>query len=253
MKFSIITLFPEMFADPLGVSILGRGQRAGLIEVVLTSLRDFGTGRHRQVDDASFGGGPGMVIKPDVMDAALKTANPDGSGYVVYLSPQGACFDQERAVKLASLDHLVLICGHYEGLDERFIQSRVDEEISLGDFVLTGGEIPAMAVVDATARMIPGVLGDSASYAEDSFYDGMLDHPHYTRPAEWSDQVVPDVLLSGNHAAIAAWRRRQSLLRTLIRRPDILKNARLTRHEKRLIQALAEELDLLNDDINAVG
>ena len=223
-------------------------------------IRDFAQDRHRSVDDYSFGGGPGMVMKGDVLQRALQSVVV-GTGlnesvsdssckgqkkpHVVYLSPQGGQFVQRDALRLSQLEHLVLICGHYEGVDERFVDSCVDEELSIGDFVLTGGEIPAMVVVDAVARLLPGVLGDAQSFRADSFYDSLLDHPHYTRPANWAaggDDGVPAVLLSGNHLAVAEWRRRQSLLRTLIRRPDLLNEAGLSRVEKRLLRTLAQGL-----------
>jgi tRNA (guanine37-N1)-methyltransferase len=285
MKFSILTLFPEMFDGLLSSSILHRAQSQGHIQVERVQIRDFALDRHRSVDDYSFGGGPGMVLKVDVMERALNSViqNRSAEGentqigseekpapHVVYLSPQGSQFSQETASRLAEMDHLVLVCGHYEGIDERFVESCVDEELSLGDFVLTGGEIPAMAVVDAVARLRPGVLGDSQSFRSDSFYASLLDHPHYTRPARWQPESVgeglevgseaefrddtaitpPDVLLSGNHVAVEGWRRRQALLRTLIRRPDLLATAELSRGERkiidRLVQGLAQDLDDLS-------
>lgn len=249
MMFSILTLFPEMFSDQLNHSILGRAQVRGRVVVRLVPIRNFAYDRHRTVDDTPFGGGPGMVFKPDVLDRALASIPEVQKAHVVYLSPQGKRFDQKDAIRLLDFDHLVLICGHYEGIDERFIEKRVDEELSLGDFVLTGGEIPAMAVVDAVARLVPEVIGDATSYQEDSFYQGVLDCPHYTRPGAWipegeSQSVpVPAVLLSGNHGEVASWRRRQALLRTLIRRSDLLHGADLTKAEKRLILALQQDLN----------
>ena len=239
-------------------SIFARALARSLVRVDLLQIRDFAQDRHRTVDDASFGGGPGMVLKADVLDRALQNIEPDQSKpHVVYLSPQGRHFEQKDAVRLAGLGHVVLVCGHYEGIDERFIQTRVDEELSLGDFVLTGGEIPAMAVMDAVVRLLPGVVGDEASVQGDSFYEGLLDFPHYTRPAHWdlkdSDpdlsielQKVPDVLRSGHHEAVAGWRRRQSLLRTLIRRPDWLQRAKMTRSERKIIEQLAQDLDTMD-------
>ncbi|MBF0160697.1 MAG: tRNA (guanosine(37)-N1)-methyltransferase TrmD [Magnetococcales bacterium] len=262
MRFSILTLFPEIFADLLSHSILKRALDRALFQVEVLQLRDFAEDRHRRADDTPFGGGPGMVIKADLLDRALRSLHPsaaDGTGgeslpaqrgHVIYLSPQGKRFDQGDAKRLAGLTHLVLVCGHYEGVDERFIAARVDEELSLGDFVLTGGEIPAMAVLDAVARLLPGVLGDEASFASDSFYHGLLDHPQFTRPAVWVDpdgqkRGVPEVLLSGDHGKVADWRRRQSLLRTLVRRPDWLQRAELTRAERQLLERLAQDLDTL--------
>ncbi|MBF0195296.1 MAG: tRNA (guanosine(37)-N1)-methyltransferase TrmD [Magnetococcales bacterium] len=263
MKFSILTLFPEMFNGLLTSSILGRAQKQKLIDAKLVQIRDFALDRHSTVDDASFGGGPGMVMKVDVLERALGSLSKvehiekieQKPPYVVYLSPQGEHFSQKTASRFAKLDHLVLVCGHYEGIDERFIDSYIDEELSLGDFVVTGGEIPAMAVVDAVARLLPGVIGDEKSFQADSFYNSLLDHPHYTRPAKWSPnrgigkdstqkQVVtpPDILLSGNHLAVDEWRRRQSLLRTIIRRPDLLNHAGLSKVEKRLLGKLQDAL-----------
>ncbi|MBF0157702.1 MAG: tRNA (guanosine(37)-N1)-methyltransferase TrmD, partial [Magnetococcales bacterium] len=247
-----------------GHSIVRRGVERGLLEVRLVDVRDHGLGRHRQVDDVPFGGGPGMVMRADVLARALDEGVPDhGEGWVILLSPQGERFDQEMAKRLARKSHLILVCGHYEGIDERFVQAKCNQEVSLGDFVLTGGEIPAMAIIDAVARLQPGVLGDSASFESDSFQEGMLDHPHYTRPATWREKPqglpkaeadggekewsVPEVLLSGHHGEVAAWRRRQALLRTLLRRPEWLPGAGLTRAEKVLIERLATELAAMEE------
>lgn len=276
-----------MFSGLLSASILKRAARRGLLQVELVQIRDFAEDRHQRVDDTPFGGGPGMVLKADVLDRALQSVvrawqtSPQGrpvpeglgaeglerisggesetrsaeraDGHVVYLSPQGRRFDQDDAKRLTGLSHVILVCGHYEGIDERFVANKVDEELSLGDFVLTGGEIPAMAVIDAVSRLLPGVIGDAASFAGDSFYHGLLDHPHFTRPACWTREstktcLVPAVLLSGDHGAIASWRRRQSLLRTLIRRPDWLERADLTRQEQRLLEKLAQDLDTLDSE-----
>ncbi|MBF0308419.1 MAG: tRNA (guanosine(37)-N1)-methyltransferase TrmD [Magnetococcales bacterium] len=248
MRFSVLTLFPEMFCGFLEASMVKRGLERGLFAVDLVQIRDFAPEPHRQVDDAPFGGGPGMVMKVDCLARALDAVVTPQTE-VVYLTPQGLPFTQESAAELSNLEHVVLLCGHYEGIDERIVASRVDREYSSGDVVLTGGELPAMMIVDAVSRLLPGVLGDPESAACDSFQHGLLDHPHYTRPASWSDgrggkvEEVPEVLRSGDHGRIAAWRRRQALLRTLIRRPDLLGQARLTRHEQRLLEALRRELD----------
>lgn len=242
MRFSVLTLFPEMFEGPFTTSILKRARESGRLGIELVQIRDYAENKHNRVDDSPYGGGPGMVMKPDVLGRALDAAQDD-EAHVVYLSPRGKPFDQEDVNRLGSKEHVVLVCGHYEGIDQRFIEARVDEELSLGDFVLTGGEIPAMAVVDAVARTLPGVVGDAQSVEADSFYGGVLDHPHYTRPPEWEGRAVPEVLLSGDHAAIAEWRRRRELLATLIRRPDLLGKARLDKKEKRLIAALVRELN----------
>ncbi|MBF0424559.1 MAG: tRNA (guanosine(37)-N1)-methyltransferase TrmD [Magnetococcales bacterium] len=245
LDVAILTLFPEMFSGVFAASILGRARGRGLLDVRLVQIRDFAGGRQRQVDDTPYGGGPGMVLRADVLDRALTHALVGGPARVVMLTPQGAPFDQKAAERLAQEPRLVLVCGHYEGIDERFTDARVDEEISLGDFVLTGGEIAAMAVVDAVARLLPGVLGDAASAASDSFCHGLLDHPHYTRPEAWAGRPVPPVLRSGNHGAVAAWRRRQALLRTIIRRPDLLGGVPLSKAEGRLVAALAADLEAL--------
>ncbi|MBF0187754.1 MAG: tRNA (guanosine(37)-N1)-methyltransferase TrmD [Magnetococcales bacterium] len=254
MDVSLLTLFPEMFDGFLASSIIRRAQESARVSIRRYNIRDHADGPHRQVDDSPFGGGPGMVMKADVLAKALQKAKGERSAHVVYLSPQGPRFDQTSAKRLAREAHLILVCGHYEGVDERFIHRYVDEEISLGDFVLTGGEIPAMAVVDAVIRLLPGVLGNAESAPEDSFYNGLLDHPHYTRPAVLSDAnrkmetAVPDVLRSGNHAAIADWRRRQALLRTLIRRPDLIDGAPLSKAEQRLITTLRQELESIESE-----
>ncbi len=240
-----------MFRALLGQSILKRAVDRELLQVSLLQLRDFAEDRHQRVDDAPFGGGPGMVLKADVLQRAVQQAHNSlaAPGRVVYLTPQGKRFDQQDAKRLAGLPHLILVCGHYEGVDERFVASMVDEEFSLGDFVLTGGEIPAMAIIDAVARLLPGVLGDQESFTGDSFYQGLLDYPHYTRPAFWQPDgretpiTVPAVLLSGHHGNVHDWRRRQALLRTLLRRPDWLAQANLSKAEKRLMELLADELD----------
>ncbi len=252
MRFSIITLFPEMFPGVVGHSILGRAVRNNLLEIALIALRDHARDRHRTVDDTPFGGGPGMVIKADVLERALLGIDQWREAHVVYLSPKGGRFCQADAIRLSGCGHVILLCGHYEGVDDRFVAQYVDEEISLGDFVLTGGEVAAMAVVDAVARLVPGVLGDAESFRNDSFFQGMLDHPHYTRPASWRVAggaevlAVPEVLLSGNHGAIERWRRRQAWLHTWIRRPDLLASARLTREERRLVDALKQDMERLS-------
>ncbi|MBF0422978.1 MAG: tRNA (guanosine(37)-N1)-methyltransferase TrmD [Magnetococcales bacterium] len=249
MRFSILTLFPEMFSQVVGGSILGRAIRNGLLQVDLVAVRHFAQDRHRTVDDAPYGGGPGMVMKADVLERALRSIHQWQDTWRVYMSPQGKRFDQQDAQRLSGCRHVVVICGHYEGVDDRFVEHYVDEELSLGDFVLTGGEVAAMAVVDATARLVAGVLGDAESYRNDSFYHGLLDHPHYTRPASWTTAdgaralEVPGVLLSGDHGAIAAWRRRQSWLRTWLRRPDLLASARLSKEERRLLLAMQHDME----------
>jgi tRNA (guanine37-N1)-methyltransferase len=226
MHVTIITAFPEMFGDFLSTSILGRAVKTGLVRVDLLNLRDFGRGGYRQIDDYAFGAG-GMVLAAPQLKDALDAASLRGGGkpFVVYPSPQGGLLTQETVETPARQDHVVILCGHYEGIDERFVQREVDLEVTIGDCVLTGGEIPAMAIVDAMSRLVPGVVGSGEAVEEDSFYRGMLDTPHYTRPALWEGMAVPDVLLSGDQAGILAWRRRQAVERTLSRRPDLLARA----------------------------
>jgi tRNA (guanine37-N1)-methyltransferase len=210
-----------MFAGPLGHSIVGRAIDRGLLEVALTDVRSFATDRHRTVDDYPYGGGPGMVMKPDTLFAAAESVARAGSP-VILLTPQGRVFTQGIAAELAREEQLTLVCGHYEGVDERVREHLATDELSIGDYVLTGGELPAMVVIDAVARLLPGVLGGADSTSEESHSAGLLEYPQYTRPPSFRGQDVPDVLLSGNHAEIAKWRRRQALLRTARRRPDLL-------------------------------
>jgi len=220
VEVELLTLHPELVRSPLEHSILGRAQRAGNLTVRVHDIRDHAEGRHRQVDDTPYGGGAGMVMKVDVMVRALRAVRRDKS-HVVLLGPGGTTLTQEEAGSLAQKDHLVLLCGHYEGVDER-VRSFVDQEISIGDYVLTGGELPALVVVDSVARLLPGVLGNPESARDESFSQGLLEYPQYTRPAEFEGQSVPEVLASGDHGAIAAWRSRASVERTRQRRPDLL-------------------------------
>lgn len=220
MKITVITAFPELMRGYLAASVLGRGIAAGKLEAEVVDIRDFSEGSYRQIDDYCYGSG-GMMLMAEPLAKAVESVSGGGKPYVVYPSPQGVRLHQELVEDLARKEHLVIVCGHYEGVDERFTEKYVDMEISLGDFVLTGGEMPAMAIVDAVSRLIPGVVGSESSVEEDSFYSGMLDTPHYTRPAQWRGERVPDVLLNGDAKAIERWRRRQSVERTLDRRPDI--------------------------------
>ncbi|MDL1972316.1 MAG: tRNA (guanosine(37)-N1)-methyltransferase TrmD [Deltaproteobacteria bacterium] len=242
VRFSVLTLFPEIFASPLKVSILGRAIEGGKICVDIINLRDFAKGRHKVVDDKPFGGGKGMLIKPEpVIDAINSVKSTSPGAWVILLSPYGQIFDQEVAKSLSKKNHLLLVCGHYEGIDER-VRHFIDEEISLGDFVLTGGEVAALAIIDAVSRLVPNVLGSYSSLEEESFSNGILEYPQYTRPREYKGYKVPEVLLSGHHKRIRQWRRRQALLRTLILRPDLLERARL---EKEDIDFLIETCKLL--------
>ncbi len=221
MDIDIITLFPGMFRGPLEESILARAVEKGLLQIRVHNLREFASGRHQVVDDYPFGGGPGMVMKPEPIFAAVESIRREG-GRVVLMTPQGRPFRQAIAREFAQEQQLVLLAGHYEGVDERVRQHLVDDELSIGDYVLTGGELAAMVVCDAVARLIPGVLGAGESTVEESFAAGVLEYPQYTRPAEFRGWRVPEVLLSGDHARVARWRREQSLLRTLHRRPELL-------------------------------
>jgi len=245
MKFDILTLFPEMLAGPLDVSILKRAQERALVEIRVTNIRDFSRERQRIADDYSYGGGAGMVMKPGpIFEAAEAVQCPPQSGCrerTILLTPQGETLDQAKAREFAAADHLILICGHYEGVDERVREHLVTDEVSVGDYVLTGGELPALVVVDAVARLVPGVLGAESGAEEDSFAGGLLEYPQYTRPAEFRGWAVPEVLLSGNHEAIRRWRREQALRRTLSRRPDLLATADLSDEDREILEAARGE------------
>ncbi len=239
MRVDVLTLFPDLFTPLLEQGVLGRAIGRGQIQVRLTNIRDYARGSHRVADDRPYGGGSGMVMKAGPIVRALDDLEPvTGSARVILLTPQGRRFDQDLAWELSALDRLVLICGRYEGVDERVRQGHVDLDISLGDFVLSGGEVAAMAVMDCVARLVPGVLGCEASNREDSFEDGLLEYPHYTRPRVFEGNEVPEVLLSGDHERIRVWRRRESLKRTLERRPDLLERARLTEEERKILNEL---------------
>jgi tRNA (guanine37-N1)-methyltransferase len=256
MRFDLLTIFPEFFAGPFDFGIVKRARQQGLIEVNVHNLRSFTTDKHQVTDDRPFGGGDGMVLKPEPIFRAVETLLGEGGGEearespdgkraaVVLLSPQGRLFTQAAAERFArECSRIVLICGRYEGVDERVNEALVTDEVSIGDYVLTGGEIPAMVVVDAVTRLLPDALGSETSALYDSFSDGLLDCPHYTRPAEFRGLRVPDVLLGGHHAEVARWRRRQAILKTLKTRPDLLQHAKLTDEERRWI----EETDLNQD------
>lgn len=238
MRIDIVTIFPEAFA-PLDLSMLHRARERGLLEVVVWDLRTFTTDRHRQVDDSPYGGGAGMVMKPEPFFAAVDAIRTAAAGTlprVILTSPQGERLTHSMARRLADESHLIVLCGHYEGIDERVREGLATDEISIGDYVLTGGELPAMVIVDAVARFIPGVVGDAQSVEVDSFAGGLLDHPHYTRPAEFRGMRVPEVLLSGDHETIGRWRRAQRLHRTLRRRPDLLQVDSLTTEDRQLLR-----------------
>jgi tRNA (guanine37-N1)-methyltransferase len=238
MRIDILTLFPQMFDGLLSCSIIGRAIEHGLVDIKLHDIRAYTHDKHHIVDDYPYGGGAGMVLKPEPIFEAVEDIKEElGSSSVstILLSPQGRLFNQEIARKLAGCRNLILICGHYEGVDERVAEHLVSDEISIGDYLLSGGEVAAMAVVDCVIRLLPGVLGSEASLAEDSHIGGLLEYPQYTRPAVYRGWTVPEILLSGDHGEIARWRRQQSLLRTAKRRPDLMEKAVLSREDKRLL------------------
>lgn len=238
MKIDVLTLFPRMFEGPMSESIIGKAVEKNLLSIDVLNFRDFSGNKHQHVDDYPYGGGAGMLLKAQpIFDAFdhLQEKHPDTKKRVILLDPAGEPFNQKKAEELAEAEHLVFICGHYEGYDER-IRSIVTDEISLGDYVLTGGELGAMVVIDATVRLLPEVLGNEESAVTDSFSTGLLEHPHYTRPASYRDMDVPQVLLSGNHKLIEEWREKESLRRTLERRPDLLDHVELTDQQKNWIE-----------------
>jgi tRNA (guanine37-N1)-methyltransferase len=241
MKFDIVTIFPRMVEAGLAEGVVSRGIDRGLVDVRIHDLREYTTDRHRSVDDVPYGGGPGMVMKPEPLVKAVEAIRRDRGepSAIVLLSPQGRLFSQAEAVRLSSLTHVVLLCGRYEGIDERVRHLVAAEELSIGDYVLSGGELPAMAIVDAVSRLVPGVVGDAGSVEGDSFSRGLLDYPHYTRPAEFAGLAVPEVLLSGHHAEVRKWRKRAALERTLDRRPDLLAQAVLDDEEREMLEDMA--------------
>lgn len=237
MKFNVLTLFPDMFEAVLGDSIIGRARKNGLVELNVVNIRDFSKNKHRKTDDYPFSGGGGMLMTPQpIYDAYMSIASgQDKKPYTVYLSPQGEIFSQKKAKELSEKEEIILLCGHYEGVDQRVLDMIVDEEISMGDFVLTGGEIPAMAVIDAVSRMIPGVLANEKSYGDESHFSGLLEYPQYTHPKEFMGREIPEILISGHHKNIEKWKREQSLLVTKKKRPDLLEKADLSEEDKRFL------------------
>jgi tRNA (guanine37-N1)-methyltransferase len=239
MKFDILTLFPGMFDGPFGESIIRRAVERGLIEIRLHAIREYAFDKHKTTDDYPYGGGAGMVMKPEPLAACIEKVTAERpAARVILTTPQGRPFGQSLAAELAREEELLIICGRYEGVDERVRELFVDDEISLGDFVLTGGEMAAMVIVDAVSRLVPGVLGCDESATADSFSDGLLEYPQYTRPPEFRGLVVPDILLSGNHLEIARWRRRMALERTWLKRPDLIAGARLSEEDKKYLRCL---------------
>ena len=252
MKFDILTLFPEMIDAVMQTSIIGRAQQAGLVSIQATNIRDFTLDKHNRVDDTPYGGGKGMVMQADPLFRCHQHVTGGKHVHTVLMSAQGKPFCQEKARELLAHEHLVIVCGHYEGIDQRFIDECVDEEISLGDFVLTGGELPAMMITDAVSRLVPGVLGDEVCFTDESHWDGFLEYPQYSRPDVWHGLEVPEVLLSGDHQKVDRRRKKQSILRTMYRRPDMFQKLRFpykTRAERKFVAELeAENEDFRNRD-----
>ena len=241
MYIQAVTLFGEMFRSITDYGVTGRALQRGLWHFNSINPRQFADNKLGYIDDRPFGGGPGMIMMAEPLQSAIDAAKAQHNGKVIYLSPQGSQLTHQKAAELAKLDGLILVCGRYEGIDERLLSGAIDEEISIGDFVVSGGELPAMMLMDAVLRLIPGVLGDADSAGQDSFANGLLDYPHYTRPIEFQGMTVPAVLRSGNHALIAEWRLEQALRRTLQRRPDLLAGRALTPEESRLLQKIQQE------------
>ena len=243
MRIDILTLFPEMCETVLGESIIGRARENGLVEINCTNIRDFSKDKHNRVDDAPYGGGMGMVMQTQpIYDCYQSLCTEIGKKpKLIYMSPQGQVLTQTKVKELAKEENIAILCGHYEGVDERVIEEIVDEEISIGDYVLTGGELPALILADSISRMLPGVLANEEAFSEESHFSSLLEYPQYTRPPEWMGKKVPDVLLSGHHGNIEKWRRQQSLKRTKDRRPDMLKNAELDKKDKKFLESLEND------------
>ncbi|MEE1031153.1 MAG: tRNA (guanosine(37)-N1)-methyltransferase TrmD [Ruminococcus sp.] len=244
MHYHVLTLFPDMITQGLGTSIIGRAMDQGIIRLTATNIRDFSKNKHMKVDDYPYGGGAGMVMQAQpVYDAYQNVVEQIGyKPRVIYLTPQGSVFNQSMVEDFAKEEDLVFLCGHYEGIDERVLEEIVTDYVSIGDYVLTGGELPSMVMIDAISRFVPGVLSNEESAQFESFQDNLLEYPQYSRPAEWMGKKVPDVLLSGHHANIEKWRREQSILRTLLRRPELLEGAELSKKEKQYLAKLRQEL-----------
>lgn len=250
MRIDLMTLFPDMCEAVLGESILGRARAKGVLEIACHQIRDYTLNKQKQVDDYPYGGGLGMVLYAQpIADCFRAVCEQTGSRpHLIYMSPQGQVLTQQRAKELAQLPHLCVLCGHYEGVDERVLDALVDEQISIGDYVLTGGEIPALALIDCVSRLVPGVLTEAGCFTEESHYSGLLEYPQYTRPAVWEGREVPPVLLTGHHANIEAWRHEQSLERTLLRRPDLLAGADLTPQDRAFLEQKRQEREAVHSD-----
>lgn len=242
MNFHVLTLFPDMIRDGFQTSITGRAVEKGLLSLDTVNIRDFSVNKHNRVDDYPYGGGAGMVMQAEPVYLAYQSVAEKlpKKPKVLYMSPQGKVFNQRMAEELAQEEEIVFLCGHYEGIDERVLEEIVDEEVSIGDYVLTGGELPALVIMDAVSRLVGGVLHNEDSAEFDSFHDNLLEYPQYSRPEVWRDKVVPPILMSGHHANVEKWRREQSLIRTLERRPDLLENANLTKQDKKFLAKLKE-------------
>lgn len=240
MRIDLLTLFPEMCDTVLSQSVIGRARAAGLVEIHCVNIRDYTEDKHNRVDDAPYGGGMGMVLSAQPVYDCYRSLYGENAArpHLIYLSPKGKTLTQQRVVELAGFDRLALLCGHYEGIDQRVLDEIVDEEISIGDYVLTGGELPAMALTDAVCRLLPGVLSDDVCFTEESHFSGLLEYPHYTRPVEWKEKPVPEILLSGHHANIMKWRRRESLRTTWEKRPELLESAVLDEEDRRYLETL---------------
>ncbi len=243
MRIDILTLFPDMCNAVLNESIIGRARKAGKVEINCIDIRDYTLDKHRRVDDKPYGGGMGMVMAPQpIYDCFQSLCNESGDKpHLIYLTPQGKTLTQERVKELSRLEHIALLCGHYEGIDERVIEELQPEEISVGDYVLTGGELPALILADSVSRMLPGVLSDDECFEEESHFNSLLEYPQYTHPAEWNGREVPEVLLSGHHANVEKWRREKSLERTLKRRPDMLEKAELTKKDREFLSNIEKD------------
>lgn len=243
MRIDILTLFPDMCNAVLNESIIGRARKAGKVEINCIDIRDYTLDKHRRVDDKPYGGGMGMVMAPQpIYDCFQSLCNESGDKpHLIYLTPQGKTLTQERVKELSSLEHIALLCGHYEGIDERVIEELQPEEISVGDYVLTGGELPALILADSVSRMLPGVLSDDECFEEESHFNSLLEYPQYTHPSEWNGREVPEVLLSGHHANVEKWRREKSLERTLKRRPDMLEKAELTKKDREFLSNIKKD------------
>lgn len=241
MIIDVLTLFPQMY-DSLNTSILGRAIEEKHLDINYTDIRDFSNNKHNKVDDYPFGGGPGMVMKPEPIYRAIKSVEKKNSR-IIYLSPKGKVYDQSLANELAKEDHIILLCGHYEGIDQRVIDNCITDEISIGDYVLTGGELASMVIIDSVARLLPGVLASEESFTDESHFSGLLEHPQYTRPREFEGKEVPEVLLSGNHKKIEQWRKYEALKDTYLKRPDLISKYQPDKEEEKMLEEIKSEID----------